>query len=108
MTSSVYIHIPFCNSICSYCAFTKLLSNSKNIDDYLIALEKEIKSKYQGEIIKTLYIGGGTPSVLNLEQLKKLSKIIKLFNFSEKIEFTFEVNPESIDLEKIIRKTKRR
>ena len=101
MTSSVYIHIPFCNSICSYCAFTKLLSNSKNIDDYLIALEKEIKSKYQGEIIKTLYIGGGTPSVLSLEQLKKLSEIIKLFNFSEKIEFTFEVNPESIDLEKI-------
>ena len=84
MTSSVYIHIPFCNSICSYCAFTKLLSNSKNIDDYLIALEKEIKSKYQGEIIKTLYIGGGTPSVLSLEQLKNYLKLLNYLIFQKK------------------------
>ena len=61
---SVYIHIPFCNKICSYCDFCKLLYNEKFIDKYLESLEKEIKDIYRGEEIETLYIGGGTPSCL--------------------------------------------
>ena len=98
---SVYIHIPFCESICSYCDFCKFLKNDEWINKYLIALEKEIKSKYKGEEIETLYIGGGTPSCLNIEQLSKLFKIIKIFNKSKNIEFTFECNIENITEEKL-------
>ena len=69
---SVYIHIPFCESICSYCDFCKFLYNSKWVDNYLIALKNEILLRYRGEIVKTLYIGGGTPSCLSINELKKL------------------------------------
>ena len=72
MTSSVYIHIPFCKSICSYCDFCKCFYNEKIADSCLESLEKEINDNYNGEIIKTLYIGGGTPSSLSIEQLNKL------------------------------------
>ena len=72
---------------------------------YLEALEKEIKVRYQGEKIKTIYIGGGTPSSLNIKQLEKLFTILKIFSFSHNYEFTFEVNPdisyEKLDLLKI-------
>ena len=67
---SIYIHIPFCSSICSYCDFCKMLKINQYIDKYLKALEKEIKEKYQGEKVKTLYIGGGTPSSLSLNNFK--------------------------------------
>ena len=62
---SIYIHIPFCKSICSYCDFCKLLYNEKWIDLYLDSLAKEIKSYNISSKVKTLYIGGGTPSSLN-------------------------------------------
>ena len=64
MIKSCYIHIPFCESICSYCDFSKLLYNSKLVDKYLDSLEKEINSIYKGELLDTIYIGGGTPSSL--------------------------------------------
>lgn len=99
--NSVYIHIPFCASICSYCDFSKLYYNSSFVEKYLNALEKEIKENYKGEIIKTLYIGGGTPSSLNINELKKLFNIIKIFKLSDNIEFTIEVNPENIDEQKL-------
>lgn len=100
MCNSVYIHIPFCTDICSYCDFCKIYYNSDLVDKYLNALEVEIKEKYNNEIINTIYIGGGTPSSLNLEQLEKLFKIISIFNIDIK-EFTFECNIENIDEEKI-------
>lgn len=98
---SVYIHIPFCDSICSYCDFCKFLKNDEWIDNYLEELYKEIKQNYKGEIINTLYIGGGTPSCLNIDELNKLFSIIKIFNKQEKIEFTFECNIENINEEKL-------
>ena len=61
---SIYIHIPFCTQICSYCDFCKIYKNQKWIDIYLDALKKEIIKNYSGEKITTLYIGGGTPSSL--------------------------------------------
>ena len=72
---SVYIHIPFCKNICSYCDFSKIYYNEKYIDKYLNALEKEIKKRYSNEIINTIYIGGGTPSSLTLKELEKLFSI---------------------------------
>ena len=101
MASSVYIHIPFCSHICTYCAFTKFYYNKKMVTDYLNTLEKEIKERYQGEILKTLYIGGGTPSSLDISDLKELFKILKVFKFQDDYEFTIEVNPENLTFDKI-------
>ena len=84
---SIYIHIPFCKDICSYCDFCKFYYNEKWVDNYLIALEKEIKTKYNDELINTIYIGGGTPTSLNIKQLEKLLQLTKLFNFKNE-EFT--------------------
>ncbi len=99
--SSVYIHVPFCKKICSYCDFCKVLYHDKWVKEYLNALEEEIKLKYQKEIIKTIYIGGGTPSCLDTIYLEKLLKIINVFNKDKDFEFTIEFNPEDITLEKI-------
>ena len=98
---SVYIHIPFCNHICSYCSFTKFYYDKKKVSEYLNSLKQEIELNYKGEIIKTLYIGGGTPSSLNIDELNKLFEIIKIFKLDNDLEFTIEVNPENITLEKI-------
>lgn len=101
INKSVYIHIPFCDSICSYCDFSKFIKNSEWINKYLIALEKEINLKYKNEIINTLYIGGGTPSCLSLDELNKLFNIIKTFKLSNDYEFTFECNIDNISKEKL-------
>lgn len=98
---SVYIHIPFCDNICSYCDFCKLYSNDKIIDQYLTNLDDEIKKNYNNELVNTIYIGGGTPSSLSVNQLKKLFEIIKIFNTTDNLEFTIECNPENTNLEKI-------
>ena len=98
---SIYIHIPFCSSICTYCDFCKVLKNNQWINKYLTSLEKEIKQNYHGEYVKTLYIGGGTPSSLSLEDLTRLFSILKIFNIDEDTEITFESNSEDLTLDKI-------
>lgn len=97
---SVYIHIPFCKNICSYCDFCKVYYNSNLVDKYLNTLEKEIKLNYKGEVIETIYIGGGTPSALSEEQLTKLLNILKIFNTSN-LEYTIECNIDDITESKI-------
>lgn len=99
---SVYIHIPFCNKICSYCDFCKVLYESKWVIPYLESLKKEIVSRYNNEPIRTLYIGGGTPSSLSINELIYLFDILKLLDLSELEEFTFECNIESLSYEKLI------
>ena len=98
---SIYLHIPFCSHICSYCDFPKVLKDEKWIKDYLKELKKEIIQNYKGEIIDTLYIGGGTPSSLDLEELKELFNIIKIFNLKENTEITLETNSEDLTKEKL-------
>ena len=98
---AIYIHIPFCDKICSYCDFCKVLYNEKLVDKYLDSLEEEIKSNYAGEVITTLYIGGGTPSSLSIFQLERLFKITDIFKKSKDIEFTIEANFENTTEEKI-------
>jgi len=97
MLESVYIHIPFCRSICSYCDFCKLLYNGPWVTKYLNALALEINDSYQGEKIKTIYIGGGTPSVLKKKDLLYLFEILKLLKLDSELEFTFECNIEDIN-----------
>lgn len=101
MFMSIYIHIPFCSSICTYCDFCKVIYNRKYIDDYLDNLEREIRLRYKMENVKSIYIGGGTPSCLDDSELIKLFNIVKLFNVDENIEFTMECNVESITEEKL-------
>ena len=98
---SIYIHIPFCSSICTYCDFCKMYYNKKFIKDYLITLEKEIKERYQGEKVRTIFIGGGTPTSLDESELTKLLEITKIFNKEDNIEFTIESNVESLTEEKL-------
>ena len=98
---SVYIHIPFCSSICSYCDFCKMFYNEKFVKKYLSSLEKEIKANYCGEYIETLYIGGGSPSCLSLEELSFLFEIISIFKLRDNYEFTVEVNVSDITEEKM-------
>lgn len=101
MVKSAYIHIPFCNNICSYCDFCKLLYNKNFVKKYLDALKKEITNNYKNEILDTIYVGGGTPSSLSVSELNKLFSIIKIFKLSKDYEFTFEVNIEDITEEKL-------
>ena len=94
---SVYIHIPFCKSICSYCDFCKVLYYGPWVTQYINALVEEIKDKYNGDLIKTLYIGGGTPSALQEKDLRYLLDVVKRFNLANEIEFTFECNLNDIN-----------
>ena len=93
MVEFSYIHIPFCKQKCKYCGFTSFI-NLNFIDKYVDKLLIEIENLYKGEPQKTLYFGGGTPSLLKIEQVKK---IISKFSFIDNPEITFEINPENSD-----------
>ena len=69
-----------------------MLKNDNFVDSYLDSLSNEIKSLYKGEVLSTLYIGGGTPSSLNEKELNKLFSILKIFKLNENYEYTFEAN----------------
>ena len=97
----IYIHIPFCDCICSYCDFCKILYNNKYINNYLDNLEKEINCRYKNELIKSIYIGGGTPSSLSYQELERLFNIIKIFKLDSNYEFTIECNVNNLDINKI-------
>lgn len=97
----IYIHIPFCDCICSYCDFCKILYNNKYINNYLDNLEKEIINRYKNELIKSIYIGGGTPSSLSYQELERLFNIIKIFKLDNNYEFTIECNVNNLDINKI-------
>ena len=98
---SIYIHIPFCNNICSYCDFNKVFYNKKLISNYLEQLRLEIQKNYKNEKVKTIYIGGGTPSSLSYTELNELLNITNIFNKSDDCEITIECNPENMDSQKI-------
>ena len=101
MCESVYIHIPFCKTICSYCDFCKVFYNKEFVNKYLDSLELEVKTNYRGEKIRTIYIGGGTPSCLEVEELERLFQIINVFKKDKAIEFTIECNVETLTETKI-------
>lgn len=92
MPESVYIHIPFCRRKCNYCTFASYPALNLK-DEYLNSLYVEISKRYKGDSIKTLYIGGGTPSLLSASDLEKISS---LFDISECTEITCEANPENL------------
>lgn len=101
MIKSAYIHIPFCDTICSYCDFCKFIKNSEWVDKYLNSLKQEINSKYKKEKLDTIYIGGGSPSCLSIKELNRLFNTLDVLNKSKDIEFTFECNIENIEEDKL-------
>jgi len=97
----IYIHIPFCTKICSYCDFPKLLYDKKYTKKYLDILKEEILSRYKNEEVVSIYIGGGTPTSLDIDELKYLLEITSIFKTTKYLEFTIESNVESLTLAKI-------
>ncbi len=101
---AVYVHIPFCANRCHYCDFTTYVMKGQPVDDYLDALALEMEKKttrVKPEQISTIYIGGGTPTVLNLSQMKKLLRDLRFYfpDWSGDLEFTAEANPGTTGLE---------
>lgn len=101
MIKSLYIHIPFCKKICSYCDFTKFCYQKKWIMPYLESLEEEIHKYYKGEVLNTIYIGGGTPTSLDDNELEYLLHITNALNKDKSYEFTVEANISDLTLNKI-------
>ena len=102
----LYVHIPFCKSKCRYCDFNSYACRDKQaIFEYLPALNQEIalaSSQYENAKIDTIYIGGGTPSLLDESLIKPLlEKLRTFFDLSSLKEWTIECNPESVTEEKL-------
>ena len=100
MINSLYIHIPFCNHICSYCDFCKMFYDEKICDKYIDVLLDELHNLDINHKLKTIYIGGGTPSSLNIFQLGRLLSNVSKY-LDKEYEFSVEVNPDSLDEEKV-------
>ncbi|OFN98500.1 coproporphyrinogen III oxidase [Streptococcus sp. HMSC074B11] len=99
--TSAYVHIPFCTQICYYCDFSKVFIKNQPVDSYLEHLLQEFHS-YDIQKLRTLYIGGGTPTALSASQLKVLLEgLTKNLDLSMLEELTIEANPGDLDADKI-------
>ena len=103
--SGIYIHIPFCKQACHYCDF-HFSTSLKKKDEMVLALAKEIemrKSEFQDEVVETIYFGGGTPSILEISDLKLLiDTVYSNYKVIENPEITVEANPDDLSKERII------
>ena len=99
--TSAYVHIPFCTQICYYCDFSKVFIKNQPVDSYLEHLLQEFHS-YEIQKLRTLYIGGGTPTALSAPQLETLlDGLTKNLDLSVLEELTIEANPGDLDADKI-------
>lgn len=101
----LYIHIPFCKKKCDYCDFISFSNKTDLIEQYINSLNKEIKkcriNKDEYEV-KTIYFGGGTPSVIDSSYIIEIIKTLReKFNISENAEVTIEINPGTVDEQKL-------
>lgn len=98
---SAYVHIPFCTQICYYCDFSKVFIKNQPVDDYLRALIAEFRS-YDIKKLRTLYIGGGTPTSITAKQLDYLlTELVRDLDLDYLEEFTIEANPGDLTPDKI-------
>lgn len=106
-TVGIYVHIPFCKQKCRYCDFTSFSCMEDRYDDYFNCLIQEITEKAdelnkEDIEIDTVYIGGGTPSIVPAEYIENVAKLIfKKFKVLKNAEITIEVNPGTVDKEKL-------
>ena len=102
--SGIYVHIPFCKKRCTYCDFHFSTSFESYRDAMILSICKEIqlrKEEHGGESVKTIYLGGGTPSLLTSDELKSILSVIHAnFNVDPKAEITLECNPDDVSAEK--------
>jgi oxygen-independent coproporphyrinogen-3 oxidase len=99
--TGLYIHIPFCKQKCFYCNFFSIKYEQDLADKYIDALIKH-SLNFKGTALDSIYIGGGTPSILSPKQIKRLLTCINdNFDLSKLFEFTFELNSDSVTLEKL-------
>ena len=92
----LYLHIPFCSSICNYCNFNRGLLETGLKDRYVRALEGEIRQSGRGERVDTIFFGGGTPSLLEPEEIGRvLTACREAFDVTSGAEVTLETNPET-------------
>lgn len=107
--SGIYIHIPFCKQACHYCDF-HFSTNLKKKEEMVLALAKEIqlrKNEFQDEIVETIYFGGGTPSILQIEDLRFLiDEVYRNYKVVENPEITVEANPDDLTENRIIELSK--
>jgi oxygen-independent coproporphyrinogen-3 oxidase len=107
--SGIYIHIPFCKQACHYCDF-HFSTNLKKKDEMVLALAKEIemrKNEFQNDIVETIYFGGGTPSILEISDLKFLiDAVYKNYKVVENPEITVEANPDDLTENRIFELSK--
>ena len=100
--AGIYIHIPFCKSKCAYCNFFSVVTGKQRAD-FLDALKKEAvirKSYINNEEVKTVYFGGGTPSLLKPDEVQSVIDVLyKNFNISGNAEITLEANPDTVSME---------
>ncbi|MCK8825145.1 radical SAM family heme chaperone HemW [Fuchsiella alkaliacetigena] len=101
----LYIHIPFCISKCYYCDYNSVLWEPSLVKEYLAALQEELKllaAKYEHPRLKTIFIGGGTPSSLTGEQIYQLLLAVnKEFQVSTELEVSLEANPDTVNSNKL-------
>lgn len=98
----IYIHVPFCHRKCTYCAFYSVRSSESGVRNYVDALIEEMRQRCgeQNHPIKTVYFGGGTPSILPLSELERIVEALReCFDLSQVEEVTLEANPEDLTLE---------
>lgn len=95
---ALYIHVPFCRRRCSYCAFTSYPCRKADIPTYVRALTSELSRLEVNRHVRTIYLGGGTPSLLSVEQLGDiLGAAHSLFTVDSDAEITMEANPGTVD-----------
>ena len=103
--SGIYIHVPFCKSKCTYCDFASYPKEIGKAESYFACLYREIKGRgeqLKNKIFDTIYIGGGTPSIVPAKFIAGAIKQVKnCFNLSDNLEITIELNPGTVDKEKI-------
>ena len=96
----IYLHIPFCKQKCSYCNF-HFSTSLKYKEEMITAIKKEIflrKGELESANLKSLYFGGGTPSLLKVDELQSIiDEVLKHFSFDPNIEITLEANPDDLD-----------
>lgn len=99
----IYVHVPFCESKCSYCDFASFVCGEDLKDRYFNKLEKEIREcKYKDRIVESIYIGGGTPSSVDIKYIHQIMQTIKeVFAVEKTAEISIECNPASGSLEKL-------
>lgn len=104
--AGIYIHIPFCKQACHYCDF-HFSTSMKKKDEMVFALAKEIemrKKEFHSEVVETIYFGGGTPSRLEIADLKlQMDSIYKNYTVAQNPEITLEANPDDLSTKTIFK-----